>query len=86
MKETINKLTLWAAKNSRDEVPKMVLELIEETEKLKKLKKQIETFEVVAYARTNDRGDLYDLRLQNNPFIDQNYIVPLFSNRRIKNV
>lgn len=75
---TTNKLTLWAAKNSREEVPKMVLELIDEVEKLKK---QIESFKVVAYARTNDRGDLYDLRLQNNPLVDQSIIVPLYSNR-----
>jgi uncharacterized coiled-coil DUF342 family protein len=32
----------------------------------------------VAYARINDRGDLYDLRLINNPYIDQNTVVPLF--------
>lgn len=81
MNETMNKLTLWAAKNSREEVPKMVLELIEEAEKIKK---ELDSFKVAAYARINDRGDLYDLRLQNNPFIDQNYIVPLYS-RRSKN-
>jgi hypothetical protein len=36
----------------------------------------------VAYARTNDKGDLYDLRLQNNPYNDQTTVIPLF---RIKN-
>jgi hypothetical protein len=35
-------------------------------------------YEVVAWARTNDRGDLFDLRLQNNPHIDQSTIVPLY--------
>lgn len=32
----------------------------------------------VAYARVNGSGDLYDLRLQNNSYIDQNTIVPLY--------
>lgn len=32
---------------------------------------------VVAWARTNDRGDLYDMRNQVNPYIDPNTIVPL---------
>ena len=36
----------------------------------------------VAYAKTNDRNDLYDLRLGNNPHDDQNKVVPLYSNRQ----
>lgn len=32
----------------------------------------------VAYAKTNDSGDLYDLRLQNNPFDNQDKVVPLY--------
>jgi hypothetical protein len=32
----------------------------------------------VAFAKINDRGDLYDLRLTNNPYNDQNYVVPLY--------
>lgn len=32
----------------------------------------------VAYARINDRGDLYDLRLMNNPYVDQKTVVPLY--------
>ena len=32
----------------------------------------------VAWARINDRGDLFDLRIQNNPYIDQNTVVPLY--------
>lgn len=35
-------------------------------------------YEVVAWARTNDRGDLFDLRLQNNPYINQSTIIPLY--------
>ena len=32
----------------------------------------------VAYAKINEHGDLYDLRLQNNPYNDQSKIVPLY--------
>lgn len=32
----------------------------------------------VAWAKINEKGDLYDLRLQNNPYYDQTKIVPLF--------
>ena len=32
----------------------------------------------VAYATTNDSGDLYDLNLQNNPYKDQSKVIPLY--------
>ena len=32
----------------------------------------------IAWAKINSRGDLYDLRLQNNPYVDQAIIVPLY--------
>lgn len=32
----------------------------------------------VAWARINDSGDLFDLRLQNNPYVDQDTVVPLY--------
>jgi len=35
----------------------------------------------VAYGKINDRNDLYDLRLGNNPHNDQNKVIPLYSNR-----
>lgn len=35
----------------------------------------------VAYVRINNHGDLYDLRLQNNPHIDQTTVLPLYSNK-----
>lgn len=51
-------------------------------DELKRLRQKIKTLELldnpVAWAKTNDRGDLYDLRLQNNPHNDQTKIVPLY--------
>lgn len=34
--------------------------------------------EPIAWAKINDRGDLYDIRLQNNPYDDPNKIIPLY--------
>jgi hypothetical protein len=35
----------------------------------------------VAFARINSRGDLYDLRLQHNPHVDETTVLPLYSNK-----
>lgn len=35
-------------------------------------------YEIVAWARINERGDLYDLRTQPNPYVDPKTIVPLY--------
>lgn len=39
----------------------------------------LKKFEVVAFAQKNDRGDLFDLRIQNNPYLDQNKMVSLYA-------
>ena len=45
--------------------------------------KLLESFNYpVAYGKINDRQDLYDLRLANNPHNDQDKIVPLYSNKQ----
>lgn len=35
----------------------------------------------VAWARVNDRGDLYDLRLNRNPHVDETIMLPLYANQ-----
>jgi len=52
-------------------------------DELKRLRQEIESYRIsfekpTAWARTNDRNDLFDLRLQDNPYVDQNTIVPLY--------
>lgn len=50
-------------------------------DELKRLLKKIQQHEAekpIAWAKINERGDLYDLRLQNNPYNDQTKIVPLY--------
>lgn len=67
---------MWAARNPKKEESQMVLKL---TEELEFLKKELNKYKEVAYARINDRGDLFDLRLQNNPYIDQKLVVRLYA-------
>lgn len=55
-------------------------------DELVRLKSENDTFRKmlnfpVAYAKVNDRLDLYDLRLMNNPNEDQTKVVPLYSNK-----
>ena len=47
-------------------------------DELKKLKSKGSFGHPVAWARINDRGDLFDLRTQNNPYLDQQTVVPLY--------
>jgi hypothetical protein len=49
-------------------------------DELKKLRQQLEAFKVVAYGKINHNNDLYDLRLQNNPYDDQQKVIYLYSN------
>lgn len=54
-------------------------------DELKCLKKELEDiknkFYPVAWVRVNDRGDLYDPRLQYNPYVDERIIIPLYANK-----
>jgi hypothetical protein len=51
-------------------------EYLEAHKQMQELKDCLES--PVAWATINDRGDLFDLRLQNNPYIDQNTVTPLY--------
>lgn len=47
-------------------------------DELKRLRQN--NYKAVGWARINDRGDLYDLRLCYNPYLDPTTIVTLYSN------
>ena len=51
-------------------------EYLEISKQMQELKDSLE--KPVAWARINDRGDLFDPRLCNNIHIDQNSVVPLY--------
>jgi len=55
-------------------------------DELKRLREEIDNLRNIfdkpaAWARINSRGDLYDPRLQYNPFIDESTVVPLYADR-----
>lgn len=53
-------------------------------DELKKLRDFVESYKnmmPVAWGKTNSRGDLYDIRTQDNPFTSDEVCVPLYSNK-----
>lgn len=46
---------------------------------LDKIRSQNNNMKVVAWARKNDRDDLYDIRTVQNPYLDPSIVVPLYS-------
>jgi hypothetical protein len=38
-------------------------------------------YKIVAWAKTTDSGQLYDLRLQKNPYVDPKIMVPLYRHK-----
>jgi hypothetical protein len=51
-------------------------EYLEVSQQMQSLKDSLD--KPVAWARINGRGDLFDLRTQNNPYVDQNTVIPLY--------
>lgn len=52
-------------------------------DELKRLRKELETLrssldKPVAYAKSTEDGWMYDLNIKNNPYDDQNKVVPLY--------
>jgi uncharacterized protein with ParB-like and HNH nuclease domain len=65
--------SLFIVNNAKDELKKL-------REEVDNLRSQLD--KPVAWARMNKRGDLYDLRLCLNPYINPQEIVPLYANRK----
>lgn len=63
---------LFWVNNAKDELKR----LLDKSLELENLKKSLDN--PLAWAKTNSSGDLFDLRLQNNPYFDQNLVVPLY--------
>jgi hypothetical protein len=77
-----NHADLFVVNNAKDQLKK----LVQDSEELSVLKtehqKLLQVFEKpIAYGLMNDKQDLYDLRIMNNPHNDQTKVVPLYSNR-----
>ena len=65
--------SLFITNNAKDELKKL-------REEVDNLRSQLD--KPVAWARMNKRGDLYDLRLCLNPYINDQEIVPLYAHRK----
>jgi len=82
------KLTKFNVLNAKDELDKLRQKLKDAYKELfdanQALVEEINNnlrYKIVGYGRINDKKDLYDLRLQNNTLLDQETVVPLYSNR-----
>lgn len=79
------KLTKFNTLNAKDELKRLRQKLADCYQELFNCNQDLveETtknldYKEVAWARINERGDLFDLRLQKNPHLDPNTIVPLY--------
>lgn len=75
LKEKSKEMALEAFRANQFAV-EQTTQYLEQAEKLDSLKSCLD--HPVAYAKINDLGDLYDLRFQNNPYDNQNKVVPLY--------
>lgn len=66
-------VNVFLANNARDELKKL-------HEEVDNLRRQLD--KPVAWARINKRGDMFDLRLQCNPYTDPKTVVPLYAFRK----
>jgi hypothetical protein len=64
---------LFFVNNAKDELKKL-------REEVDNLRDQLD--KPVAWARINKRGDMFDLRLQSNPYTDPKTVVPLYAFRK----
>lgn len=56
-----------------------ILNAKDELQRLRKQQNNI--YDIVAWARINKGGDLYDPRFCCNPYVDQKTVLPLYSNQ-----
>ena len=66
-------VNVFLANNAKDELKKL-------REEVDNLRKALD--KPVAWARINKRGDMFDLRLQCNPYVDPKTVVPLYAFRK----
>jgi hypothetical protein len=68
----------WAAEvyRANEFAVEQTNQYLEISQQMQELKDSLES--PVAWARINDCGDLFDLRTKNNPYVDQNTVVPLY--------
>lgn len=54
----------------------------DELQKLRETQEWFSDIQSVAWVRLNDKGDLYDPRLHFNPYVNEDTVLPLYSNKK----
>jgi hypothetical protein len=83
MNENSNPLDYILKCSEQGLVPKLFT-LQNAKDELKRLRQELESYRnmaPVAWGKINSRGDLYDLRTQDNRYISDDICVPLYSNK-----
>ena len=65
--------------NAKDELLKLRQRIVDLNQDLMNCD---DNYNTVGWARINDRGDLYDPRFCYNPYIDERYLIPLYTNEK----
>ena len=81
------KLDKFLIENAKDELKRLKNKIKEiTTESFKanqfaaeEISRNLE-YQIVGYARVNDRGDIYDLRLSHNTYLNESTLIPLYAN------
>jgi hypothetical protein len=83
------KLTKFDILNARDELKKLRQKLADSYQELFNCNQdfieeinKVLNYEVVGWARINDRGDIYDLRMCHNPYVDEKTVIPLYCDKK----
>jgi hypothetical protein len=70
---------IWCAEN--DFKPSN-FDILNAKDELKKLRERANDFQNVAWARLNNKGNLYDPRFCYNPYLDETTVVSLYCSRK----
>lgn len=65
----------FTVNNAKDEVKKLRQRIADLNQELVNLDLE---YDIVGWARINDRGDIYDPRLIHNPHIEESTLIPLY--------
>ena len=59
-----------------------ILNAKNELKKLRETQEWFNDIQPVAWVRLNNKGDLYDPRLHFNPYVNEDTVLPLYSNKK----
>lgn len=69
---------IWCCENN---LQPSSFDILNAKDELKRLRSNKSQFDLIGWSRINSRGDIYDLRICYNPYLDQDTLLPIYSNR-----